>query len=93
MIYAVLKTPLNLNVCSGVSMISSSNAPIMDRLVFGLKSTTLCQALAKSYAVCLIESQDPRSTQGSEIEQHSNRDATVKSICGECNSQGAVPIT
>ena len=65
----------------------------MDRLVFNLKSTTLCQAPAKEYAVCLIESQDPCSTQGSEIEKHSNRDATVKSIYGDCNSQEAVPIT
>ena len=65
----------------------------MDRLVFNLKSTTLCQAPVKAYAVCLIESQDPFSTQGSKIEKHSNRDATVKSTYGDCNSQEAVPIT
>ena len=74
-------------------MISSSNAPIMDRLVFNLKSTTLCQAPAKADAVRLIESQDSCSTQDSEIEKHSRRDATVKSIYGDCNSQEALPIT
>ena len=76
----ILKNTLNLNACSGVLVISSSDAPIMDRLVFGLKSTTLCQALCKADAVCIIESQDPCSTRSSEIEQHNNRDATVKSI-------------
>ena len=65
----------------------------MDRLVFNLKSTTLCQVPVKAYAVCLIESQDPCSIQGSKIEKDSNRDATVKSIYGDCNSQEAVPIT
>ena len=64
----------------------------MERLVFNLKSTTLCQASAKAYEVCLVESQDPCSTQCSEIEKHANRDATVKSIYGDCNSQKAVLI-
>ena len=49
--------------------------------------------VAKADVVCLIESQDPRSTRSSEIEQYSNRDATVKSICEESNSQETVAIS
>ena len=70
-----------------VLIISSSNTPIVDLLVFGFKSTTLCQALAKADAACLTKFQDPRSTRSSEIEQHSNRDVTVKSSFGDFNSQ------
>ena len=78
------KNSLILNVYSGVLKILSSNAPITDLLllVVGLKSTSVCQALAKAGAVCLTESQDSCSTTSSEIEQHLNRDATVKSIFG-----------
>ena len=65
-----------------VLIISSSNAPIANLLDFGLKSTTLCQALAKSDTVCLTESKNPHSTQSSEIEQHSNQDETVKPSFG-----------
>ena len=49
-----------------ILIISSSNAPLANLLVFGLKSTTLWQALAKADAACLTESQDLRSTRCSE---------------------------
>ena len=61
-----------------VLIISSSKTAIADPLLLGLKSTTLCQTLAKADAACLTEYQDPRNTGRSKKEQHSNRDATVK---------------
>ena len=68
-------------------IISSSNTAIVDLLVYGFKSTTLCHGLAKADAACLTESQDSCSTRSSEIEQHSNRDVTVKSSSGDFNSR------
>ena len=76
-----------LNACSGVLIISLSNAPIAKLLLFSLKSTTLCQALATADAVGLTGSQDQHSTRSSDIAQRGNRDATVKSGFGDCNSR------
>ena len=52
-----------------------------------IKSTSLYQALVKADAACLRESQDPRTTQIYEIEQHNNRDVTIKSRFRDINSR------
>ena len=79
-----LRNTLILNVCSGVLKILSSNAPITDLLLslFGLKSATVCQALAKADTVSLTKSHDSRSTTSTEIEQLISQDAIVSHFFG-----------